>query len=527
MSTWLRYLIELHDEKDLAYGDAWCRRGETAGIFPNVARKYDRWARIRQQHSEVVAGVEPLDDTLADLLIYSAKYLLWLLERHPGEAEALPVALPAETSVAEALTLVSTVPLVNDPGGLIISSFGKLEAGFLAGAAEYGTPRDRVEAVWSLAVSAWAELSVLPVPGGSGHTRAVPVRPSSAAVTTARDLCDQLLAAFTSAPGPILLLGLTPTALELSAELRTLGLAGWVIGIAQPGLGTDENLTVVDWEQVSRDTVSYLVVATDEDKEDLLRTYVVAAGTATPLPRVILSGVAHMAFRDPLYAELDAPAMVPSYATGYPYTRVHMFEYLRAAAANGLSGAIVELGAFKGGTTAWLARVARRLNLDVPILAFDSWEGFPPRRSMLDMYAHPRCVFNDLRAVRSYLEPLGVEIIAGDISYTAPSHLKDVPILLAFIDTDNYSPAAAALTIIAENVVPGGAIMFDHYTTTEDYIYTLGERMAAQNALYNRGFLHLHGTGLFTRLPTAETTASPSPERRPAIYHHEGYVDGT
>jgi len=211
-----------------------------------------------------------------------------------------------------------------------------------------------------------------------------------------------------------------------------------------------------------------------------------------------------MEFRDHLFDELNAPALVPSYATGYPFTRIHMYQYLRAAAWSGLSGAIVEFGCFKGGTTAWLARVARSLNLDVPIIGFDSWSGFPARRSLLDMYSHPRCIFKDLAAVHAYLDPLGVELVPGDISETAATRLQDLPILLAFVDTDNYSPALAALSALVDNVVPGGAIVFDHFITTHEYIYTLGERIAGKTTLSDHGFFQIHGTGVFVRLPNRE-----------------------
>ena len=129
----------------------------------------------------------------------------------------------------------------------------------------------------------------------------------------------------------------------------------------------------------------------------------------------------------------------------------------------------------------------------------DSWAGFPPRRSVLDLYEHPRCVFTDLEAVRAYVEPFGVKLIAGDISDTY-RQLEGVPLLLAFFDTDNYSPARAALELCADQLVVGGSIVFDHVATVPDYIDTLGERMAAYEVLGARAFLHLHGTGVFTKL---------------------------
>ncbi|HTC69583.1 MAG TPA: hypothetical protein VK662_08450, partial [Acidothermaceae bacterium] len=123
------------------------------------------------------------------------------------------------------------------------------------------------------------------------------------------------------------------------------------------------------------------------------------------------------------------------------------------------------------------------------------------------------CVFADLDGVRGHLERHGVELVPGDISDTVPRRLAGVPILLAFVDTDNYSPAAAALATVVGNVVVGGAIIFDHYWTTEDYVYTLGERMAAQDELAGHGFLQIHGTGVFVRLYNAGESSPDRDER--------------
>jgi hypothetical protein len=216
---------------------------------------------------------------------------------------------------------------------------------------------------------------------------------------------------------------------------------------------------------------------------------------------VVLAGLGHQEELDPLFEELEAPALVPSYATGHPRTRVHLYDCLKAAAENNCEGAVVELGAFKGGTSVWLARAVRLLGLkNTKVVAFDSWDGFPPRRSLLDLYEHPRCVFRDLDAVRAYTAPYGVELVPGDIAETAPNRLADEPIVLAFVDTDNYSGARAALEPILQNLVVGGSIIFDHYFTTEDYVYTIGERIAGSEALDTSGLLHLHGTGVFVKV---------------------------
>lgn len=64
-------IIALHNEKDAAYGNSWCKRGEMLGIMANIARKIDR-----------LGGVETKDetslDTAMDLFVYLGKYADWI-----------------------------------------------------------------------------------------------------------------------------------------------------------------------------------------------------------------------------------------------------------------------------------------------------------------------------------------------------------------------------------------------------------------------------------------------------------------
>jgi len=91
--------------------------------------------------------------------------------------------------------------------------------------------------------------------------------------------------------------------------------------------------------------------------------------------------------------------------------------------------------------------------------------------------------------------------VVGDIYETVPERLADEPVLLAFVDTDNFSGAHAALSTIVANLVPGGAVVLDHFHTTEEYVYTVGERLAARSLLVGSDLLHLHGTGVFLKVP--------------------------
>jgi predicted O-methyltransferase YrrM len=298
----------------------------------------------------------------------------------------------------------------------------------------------------------------------------------------------------------VAILAASAEAITLAADVTRLAGKDALVGIFDPDV-SEGRWPMRPWPDLAHARAQVLVIASDAGKERLLTATAALLDPTGELPHVILTGTAHQQFQDPLFAELEAPAMVPSYATGHPHTRVHLYQSLLFAAAHGLSGAVVELGAFKGGTTVWLAKAVARLGLeDTKVIGFDSWDGFPPRRSLLDLYEHPRCVFTDLDAVRAYTEPYGIELVCGDIAETAPQRLAEEPILLAFIDTDNYSGTRAALGVILPNLITGGAIVFDHYWTTSDYVYTVGERLAAQQALGRSGLLHLHGTGVFVRI---------------------------
>jgi O-methyltransferase len=296
----------------------------------------------------------------------------------------------------------------------------------------------------------------------------------------------------------VAIVGLSGEALLVAAALEKLGST---VSIFDPRLEESGHPRLSPWTELAPCQPDLVVIAVDREKQTLLKAAAKELDAQAPLPEVVLAGLGHQEELDPLFEELEAPALVPSYATGHPHTRAHLYDCLKAAAGNNCEGVVVEIGAFKGGTSVWLARAIRSLGMsDTKVIAFDSWDGFPPRRSLLDLYEHPRCVFRDLDAVRAYTAPHGIELVPGDIAETAPHRLADEPIVLAFIDTDNYSGARAALDPIRQNLVVGGAIVFDHYYTTKDYAYTIGERIAGSEALGTAGLLHLHGTGVFVKL---------------------------
>ncbi len=95
----LLLMERLHRHKDAAYGDAWRKRGEVIAIFANMARKYDRLLIAFTE--ERPAATEALGDTVADLCIYTGKYLTWIAEQHPDQFTAAKLGIdPATVSPA-------------------------------------------------------------------------------------------------------------------------------------------------------------------------------------------------------------------------------------------------------------------------------------------------------------------------------------------------------------------------------------------------------------------------------------------
>jgi O-methyltransferase len=290
-------------------------------------------------------------------------------------------------------------------------------------------------------------------------------------------------------------LGLSSVTLRLLASLASSGLSWAVEVIYASDAGPALSIPVRPYKALVEADHDVLVVAADEEKEELLRA---ALPFIRGAPKVIVAGYGHLAFRDPVFREELAALLVPSLANGYPNTLTHLYQCLVNAARLGLQGVVAEFGIFKGGTTMFLSRVIERLGKDWPVIGFDTFSGFPTRRSPLDMYDHPDCVFTDLLAVQRYLDRRNVEVVPGDIVETC-HRLEYEDVVLSFLDTDNYSSARAALEVVKARTVVGGAIVFDHFTGVDHFRYTLGERMAGSVLLNDPRYFHLHDTGVFYR----------------------------
>lgn len=109
----LEFMTKLHAEKDAAYGDSWCRRGELFSILPNIARKVDRLGKSDSQETAL--------DTAVDLVLYLAKYQApWRSDATYGEPHLRAVAanlgevIPFGEPCSDPEEVIATIRLVFD-----------------------------------------------------------------------------------------------------------------------------------------------------------------------------------------------------------------------------------------------------------------------------------------------------------------------------------------------------------------------------------------------------------------------------
>lgn len=293
------------------------------------------------------------------------------------------------------------------------------------------------------------------------------------------------------------IIGHTPLALDLLSFFKAVGATDRLLGIYDARFSSiqEERSRLKPLAALENDSPNVAIVAADIEKEELIEAALPFLSARTKL---LLAGYGHFNFRDDIFEVVTRDSLVPSLANGYPNSLIHLYQCLCNAARLDLDGVVAEFGMFKGGTTMLLCKFIEHLGRTWKVIAFDAFSGFPPRRSALDMYAHPGCVFTDERSVRQYLMGRNAEIITGDIVDTV-LRLHGERMILSFVDTDNYTSATAVLDQIQERTVVGGAIVFDHFTGRNRFRYTLGERMAAKRLLNDKRYFNLHDTGVFFR----------------------------
>ena len=293
----------------------------------------------------------------------------------------------------------------------------------------------------------------------------------------------------------VAVVGYTPTAFELARHIAAPGAVVDWLGIYEEGSASAEPAPYHPLAEIAAGRPDVVVIAEDAGKERYLERL---ALLLPPTVRLVIGGFGHFAFHDAVFDRVRRDIYIPSFANGYPNSLIHIFQCLEEAGRAGLKGVVAEFGMFKGGTTMLISRFIEELGQDWKVYGFDTFGGFPPRRSVLDLYEHPDCVFLDPSMVRRTFEGRNVEVIIGDVVEQV-SCLAGQDLVVSFVDTDNYTSARAIIEFIADRTLVGGAIVFDHWAGRDRFLYTVGERIAAKTLAADSRYFNLHDTGVFLR----------------------------
>lgn len=126
---------------------------------------------------------------------------------------------------------------------------------------------------------------------------------------------------------------------------------------------------------------------------------------------------------------------------------------------------VAEIGAYKGGSSKFLARCYAHFDKNPPIHVFDTFTGHPDVLvSTLDGKHKPGLFSDtDAAAVKDYLSEFkNIDVHVGSIEERC-SDVKEERFSLVHIDVDIYSATVTCLNFFAPRLVEGGIIVVDDY----------------------------------------------------------------
>lgn len=125
-----------------------------------------------------------------------------------------------------------------------------------------------------------------------------------------------------------------------------------------------------------------------------------------------------------------------------------------------------EVGVYKGGTSYFMAAVAKQLDMPLHHFCFDTFEGHAAEDINKSVEtSHMPNMFNDtsFEAVKAYLNQFeNVEVHKGRIQDTAHV-LNEASMHFVHLDMDIYEPTLFALQFFNDRMVHGGVILLDDY----------------------------------------------------------------
>jgi len=313
------------------------------------------------------------------------------------------------------------------------------------------------------------------------------------------ELFENIIEAVSEGYSKMIFIGINMIVIQLLGELNNKGLINYIQGIVDDNENyMNKNIlgiTVHSFDELKDMNYDTIIIPYDSKKEEVINKFLQHEDR---IIKIICSGSENYLFSDMYFEKILASCSVKPKSGGYPNMLVHIYQSLEYLSENRIFGDIVEFGTYQGGTTVFMAKVLQHFNNPSKIFGFDTFSGFPPKKSSLDMFNDKKYQLTDFNTVQRYCSPYNIELIKGDICETCEI-LKEKTLSFAFFDTDNYSATKKALETCYDLMITGGIFAFDHYYSP-GWIQTLGERLAIKQVLKGKPIINFHETGIFIKM---------------------------
>lgn len=176
------------------------------------------------------------------------------------------------------------------------------------------------------------------------------------------------------------------------------------------------------------------------------------------------SDLADQVRKDPLYRAAIASGGDRSVVS--EHNRMNIFLLLRFFLPELAPGHIVEFGAYRGGSSLFMAKVCKEIMPETKVFAFDTFEGMPETDANRD--AHRKGDFADtnydeiLRLRDKYGLQDNLELVKGLFDETTPAKMPEIgSVRLNHIDCDIYTAVKTSYTCSIPHMVEGGYWVYD------------------------------------------------------------------
>lgn len=162
----------------------------------------------------------------------------------------------------------------------------------------------------------------------------------------------------------------------------------------------------------------------------------------------------------------QAYALVQDYTMVDQYRCYELWKLIEQSAKLNM-GSIIEIGVWRGGTGALMARQAKTMGMDATVFLCDTFKGVVKAGLKDTTYQggeHDDTTRNLVeKLIFKQMELDNVEILEGIFPEESSHQIQEQKFRLCHIDVDVYQSAKDILDWIWDRLIPGGIIVYDDY----------------------------------------------------------------